>query len=129
MSRKVFNLVVSLILILMTACNPARMKLTANDNGKQVEVKAGAELRITLEANLSTGYAWEAQGLDSALFAQVGDPEYKVFSPGLVGSGGKQVFTFKALQAGTGTLTLVYHRSWETGVAPLDTFSVTVTVK
>ncbi len=37
--------------------------------------------------------------------------------------------TFKALQAGTATLTLVYHRPWETGVEPIDTFTVTVTVR
>ena len=36
---------------------------------------------------------------------------------------------FKATGAGQMTLQLVYHRSWEEGVAPLRTFSIDVLVR
>jgi inhibitor of cysteine peptidase len=50
-------------------------------------------------------------------------------NPNLVGSGGSLTLTFRVLKTGPAALTLVYHRPWETNVAPLQTFSITATVK
>jgi inhibitor of cysteine peptidase len=120
----------ALVLLLAAACSPAKpVTLTAADKGSQVDVKAGEQIVITLDGNPSTGYTWEAKDLDSTMFEQVGDPAFISSNPSLVGSGGTLTLTFKALKAGTATLTLVYHRPWETGVDPMDTFVVTVTVK
>jgi len=47
----------------------------------------------------------------------------------LVGLGGQVRFIFNATKAGSTTLELVYHRPWETNVAPLQTFTIQVTVK
>jgi inhibitor of cysteine peptidase len=131
MSRKTLSLVaLAIVLILATACAPSKqVTLTAADKGSQVEVKVGGQIVITLDGNPSTGFSWEAQDLDATMFEQVGDPVFNSSNPDLVGSGGTLTLTFKALQAGTAALTLVYHRPWETGVDPVDTFMVTVTVK
>lgn len=119
-----------LIIILATACGPAKpVNLTAADKGSQVSLKVGGQIVITLDSNPSTGYTWEAQGLDTTIFKQVGEATFVSSDPGLVGAGGTLTLTFKVLKAGTASLMLVYHRPWETGVEPLDTFSVTVTVK
>jgi inhibitor of cysteine peptidase len=118
------------MIILATACSPAKpVNLTAADKGSQVSVKVGGQIVITLDCNPSTGYTWEAQGLDATIFKQVGEATFVSSDPGMVGAGGTLSFTFKVLKAGTASLTLVYHRPWETGVDPLDTFSITVTVK
>jgi len=116
------------VLVMTSACSSSPVQLTADDNGGQVEVKAGEEFTVVLNGNPSTGYTWEAVDLDAAMLELVGDPEFVSDSPGLVGAGGTLTLTFKALQAGTTTLNLVYHRSWE-DAEPADTFSVTVTVK
>jgi len=58
----------------------------------------------------------------------VGETHFTSDSHNLVGTGGTQSLTFKALQAGTTTLTLVYHRPLES-FQLIDTFSVTLTVK
>ncbi len=132
MLRKTLLLVtLAIMLILAAACNsPAEpVHLTAADKGGQVEVQAGAQIVISLDSNPSTGFTWEAKDLDTAMFEQIGDPTFNSSNPGLVGSGGTLTLTFKALKAGTAALTLVYHRPWETGVDPIDTFAVTVTVK
>jgi inhibitor of cysteine peptidase len=127
--RKI-NLFISLVMLLaMSACGPANVKLTASDNGGQVQVEAGSLIVISLEGNPSTGYTWEPRDLDAAMFELVGEPEFESDNPGLVGAGGVITLTFRVLKAGTGTLNLVYHRPWETDVEPLDTFSVTVTVE
>jgi inhibitor of cysteine peptidase len=118
------------IVIPATACSPAKpVNLTATDKGSQISLKVGGQVVITLDGNPSTGYTWEAQGLDTTIFKQVGEATFVSSDPGLVGAGGSLTLTFSVLKAGTAPLTLVYHRPWETGVDPIDTFSVTVTVK
>jgi inhibitor of cysteine peptidase len=127
--RNVSIFALVLVLILTAACSPKTPILTKADNGGQVEVKAGDQIVIELEGNPSTGYTWEAKDLDTGMLQSAGDPVFKSSDPSLVGSGGTLTLTFKALKAGATTLTLVYHRPWETDVEPVDTFSVTVTVK
>ena len=120
-----------LILVLATACSSSanQVNLTAADNGNSVEVKAGGEIVIALDGNPSTGYTWEAKDLDTTLFEQVGDPFFTSSNPGLVGSDGTLTLTFLTLKEGIATLTLIYHRPWETSVDPVETFAVSVTVK
>jgi predicted secreted protein len=120
----------AILLILATACSgPQYAVLTSAENGKKVVVRSGGQIIIRLDANPSTGYTWEAKGLDTTLFQQVGDAVFASSNPGLVGSSGNLVLSFQALKPGTSTLTLVYHRPWETGVDPVNTFSVTVRIK
>jgi predicted secreted protein len=88
---------------------PGQVNLTASDNGQKITLFAGQELVIQLPGNPSTGYTWEAKDL--------------------VGSGGTLTLTFRVLKTGPAALTLVYHRSWETSVAPQQTFSITAVVK
>ena len=128
MFRKPLFYVFLALILTLAACSPQSVQLTADDNGGQVEVKSGQEFTITLTGNPSTGYMWEIQDLDTTLFEQVGDAQFVSDNPGLVGSGGSITLTFKALQTGTGVLTLVNHRSWE-DTEPIDTFTVTVIVK
>ena len=131
MIRKILPpILLSIILMLASACTADKqITLTAADEGSQVEVKSGGQIIITLDGNPSTGYTWEVKDLDSVMFEQVSDPVFNSSNPGLVGSGGTLTLTFKSLKAGASTLTLIYHRPWETGVDPLDTFTVAVTVR
>jgi inhibitor of cysteine peptidase len=112
----------------VAGCSPKLTQFTSADNGGQVSLKAGQQFDVVLEGNASTGFVWQAQDLDTALLQQVGEPKFTSDNPDLVGSSGKQTLTFKALKAGTTTLTLVYLRPWET-VPPVNTFSVTLTIK
>ena len=132
MSHKIHSITLFiLVLVLATACNPVNktVTLTAVDKGSQVDVNVGQQIVIALDGNPSTGFTWEAKDLDTTMFEEVGDPAFNSSNPGSVGSGGTLTLTFKALKAGTSNLTLIYHRPWETGVAPIDTFTVTLTVK
>ena len=108
---------------------PGQVNLTASDNGQKITLFAGQQLVIQLDGNPSTGYIWEAKDLDASMFKQVGDATFSSSNPNLVGSGGTLTLTFQVLKTGPATLTLVYHRPWETGVPPLRTFSITATVK
>lgn len=136
MSPKPIYLFILAAAIVMSGCNISpqpeptpRPALTIADHGGQVELAAGDLIVVTLEGNPSTGYTWEVQDLDTSMFEMVGEPVFESSSPGLVGAGGTLTLTFKALQPGTATLNLVYHRPWETEVEPADAFSVTVVVE
>ena len=130
MKSKLLNTLLAIVLaaiILSTAgCSSA---LTVKDNGTAVTVNTGDTFTVRLEGNPSTGFTWEAKDLDTSILEQVGDPKFSGGAPGMVGSGGDLTLTFKALKPGTTTLTLIYHRPWETDVEPIDTFSITITVK
>jgi len=106
---------------------PWGVKLTAADNGSEIELKKGQTLVITLEANPTTGYTWEIAELGEQVLRQVGEIEFKPESE-LIGAGGVQIIRFEVVNAGRATLKLVYHRPWETDVEPLRTFSIQVVV-
>jgi inhibitor of cysteine peptidase len=108
---------------------PEQVNLTASDNGQKITLFVGQELVIQLPGNPSTGYTWEAKDLDTGMFQQEGDAVFASSNTNLVGSGGTLTLAFRVLKTGPAALSLVYHRSWETGVAPLQTFSITAIIK
>jgi inhibitor of cysteine peptidase len=135
--KAIFLTSVTVAIILSTGCAPRQFQvsppeqvnLVVSDNGENVRLFAGQELIIQLDGNPTTGYTWETKDLDTNMFMQVGDARFTSSDPKLVGSGGTQTLTLKVLNAGTSTLTLIYHRPWEKDVKPAKTFTVTVTVK
>jgi inhibitor of cysteine peptidase len=101
--------------------------LTQNATGSTVSLVPGQIVTVSLPGSGSTGYTWEVvPGIESILLKQ-GDPQF-VPDSNAVGSAGVYTFTFEAIAAGTGSLNLIYHRPWETDVAPLQTFQVSVVV-
>jgi len=117
--------------VLITAGCAANGKETKtigeSDAGKTVTLTVGDTLEVTLEGNPSTGFTWEAASLDTSILKQVGEPAFTPVST-LVGASGQVTLRFEAVGSGETTLHLIYHRSWETGVAPTRTFAVTVQV-
>jgi inhibitor of cysteine peptidase len=113
----------------MAACGAAgEVELDMTDNGSQVELEVGQVLVISLEGNPTTGYTWEIGGIEESVLRQVGEVVFEAESD-LVGAGGVQTLRFEAVGVGQASLDLVYHRPWEEGVAPLETFSVQIEVR
>lgn len=132
----VLLVVVSLLVLALPACGPTdsggtapkEVKLTDKQAGGSVEVAKGGTLEVALEGNPTTGYTWEVESVDEKVLKQEGEPDFKADSDA-VGAGGMVTLKFKAEEAGKTDLKLVYHRSWEEGEAPAETFEVSVTVK
>ncbi len=101
--------------------------LSAKDAGKTIHVKQGDLVEVALDGNPTTGYTWEALPGSSTVLQQQGQPEFKPDSNAL-GSGGLMTLRFKAVQAGTADLKLIYHRTFEPNVPPLQSFEVTIVV-
>jgi predicted secreted protein len=96
--------------------------------GGQVNAHPGDILKLTLEANPSTGYAWELAPMDAGVLALEGEPLIKPESD-LIGAPVSQTFRFKAAGPGQVTLSLSYRRPWEEGVAPVRTYQADINVK
>jgi inhibitor of cysteine peptidase len=130
-----FSLVVLLTLLIAlttaAACSPQQQEVKAGigDDGREMQLKKGQTLVVTLEGNPTTGYSWEvAEPLNEQVLRQVGEAEFKAESD-RVGAGGVQILRFEAVNAGKTTLELVYHRPWEKDVEPLETYSIQVVVQ
>ena len=117
-------------LTVATGCSPQQQEVKASidDNGREMQLKKGQTLVVTLEGNPTTGYSWEvAEPLSEQVLRQAGEPEFQQESD-LVGAGGVQILRFEAVNAGKMTLKLIYHRPWEKDVEPLETYSIQVVV-
>lgn len=125
----VVSIALAVSLVFTVGCKPQSVQLTETDNGKEIPLNVGEQLVITLPGNPSTGYSWEVTTIDTIILNQVGEPQFASDNTNLVGAGGVLTLTFEAKKAGSTTLELVYHRPWETGVEPLQTFTIQVTVK
>ena len=126
--------VISLILfstVLLAACSAAggaERRVNAPSDGQVIEVGVGDELVLELAGNPTTGYNWEVGEIDGSIIEQVGEADFKADSA-LIGSGGVVTLTFTGVAPGEAHLKLVYHKSWEADVAPLEEFNITIHVK
>jgi len=103
------------------------VRLEIEDAGKTVELEKGQGLVVVLEGNLTTGYAWEVAEVDEQVL-QPGEITFKPQSD-LEGAPGAFTIEFRAAGEGQTSLGLVYRRSWEKDVKPLETFTVQVVVR
>ncbi len=117
---------------ILAACGgnspPAPTNLTAADSGRNVTLKVGQKLVLTLEGNPSTGYGWEVAQVDAAVLAPQGEPEYTA-AANIPGSGGVFVFRFTAQAVGSTPLVLGYSRPFEPNTPPIEVFTVEITVE
>lgn len=96
---------------------------------KTIEALLGANAVITLEANHTTGYSWQsAKPLETDIIKFIGT-QYITTETGLIGAGGKEVWTFKTLKKGIVEVPLVYVRPWEKDKSPARQATFMIIVK
>ena len=114
-----------------TSAYPRQVQITDADDGSTVKLADGGELIVALPSNLTTGFSWSVSEATAPGLELQGEPRY--VPPGstspVAGAAGTQVFTFEATAPGSAGLVLEYKRPFEPGVAPEETFSVTVEVR
>jgi len=132
MKKIVFILVVALIVTMaLGGCKTGSDILTEKNNGDSIELTIDSEFVIKLESNPTTGYGWILdEKTDTSIVSMVGS-EYAQSEEDeeLVGAGGHEIFTFKAIASGDTTVLLNYERSWEEEEEPLETFEINISVK
>ena len=121
-------LFILVIVFLLTACGSKTESLQVTDPAKPIQANIGEDFQIVIESNPTTGYHWEVVGeLNAVDFI---NKDYKSTSdPNLVGGGGVDVWTFKAMSAGEINITLGYYPPSNTPTDPQQTTTFTVIVK
>lgn len=103
-------------------------ELEVSDPARQLTADAGKEFKIILDSNPTTGYHWEVMGdLDESV-VQFVSKNYKADGLQVVGSGGKDMWVFKAVAAGEAAITLGNYPPGDSTEAE-QTITFTVAVK
>lgn len=120
-------------LLVLTACGddePAAggrtVELTAADSGTELSLSTGDEVVVTLDSNVTTGFAWQLETEPASEVLDVVGSEYVAPETDLVGAGGQEIWRFVATGEGSTDVVLRYARSsGETSGEPFG-FSVVV---
>ncbi len=119
-----------LFALAFASCSGIGDILTEKNNGGSIDMEVNDLVNIELESNPTTGYGWflseETDGsiislIDSGFIQPKKDKK-------LMGAGGYEVFSFKAVSNGKTSIILNYERPWEEEVEPLEVFEITVSV-
>ena len=121
---------VCLALLAACASKPASVALQEDQQSDwPLELDKGQTLMITLPSNPTTGFRWTVTKAASTVLQPMGPEVYtNPEDAGMVGSGGKSTWRFKAYQVGQGALLMQYQRPWDRGVAPAKTFACEISV-
>jgi inhibitor of cysteine peptidase len=131
MKRRILAVVMIVVAVAAVIVTLVLTRVSGGDKvtGDTFETTIGKTFTIALDANATTGYNWSQTTKNTNVVAYV-DNAYvaEARDPQVVGGGGTDTFTFKAVGKGTTTITLAYARPWES-VPPAQTRTITVTVK
>jgi len=126
--KKIIMMVPVVLLMAGCTCTP-KNQCNPTEDPAMITTKVGEEFTITLDSNPTTGYQWKlsdnfTEGIVKLVKSEYMDPETE-----MVGVGGNEIWTFKAIEPGETTVDLEYVRPWETGVEPVVVKSFGVTVE
>lgn len=94
------------------------------------EVNKNETFEISLKANATTGYSWKwIKNQSSKLLDSVNSTYIPTkVKEGIVGSGGNEIWKFRAIESGIDTLKFEYQRSWESRSA-IESKKIIVKIK
>lgn len=99
------------------------------DPALPIEVRPGSEFTIVLESNPTTGYGWKiSDDLDKTKLV-VTEVRHRQDKKKLLGSPGKDFWTFRTLNEGTAAIAFEYVRPWEKDVPPVKRSIFTLVIK
>lgn len=116
--------------LLFTGCGNKQSNSNYPADSGVLSKKVGDTIVIRLESNPTTGYSWSLAEIPSDIIQKVSNIYEPLKTSGnIVGSGGTEIWTFKAISKGNTTLTFQYARPWEKDVPPIKTETYQITVK
>ena len=131
-----FTLASAALLLLVAACaaTPPAVEngeLMNAADGTRIAIKRGGELRVVLDADITTGYQWQSPTNPVPVMSAIGTPIYvaKAADPRFVRGGGANIFRFRAEAPGQIALQFDYRRFGETAVSPAKTLRYDVVVQ
>jgi len=110
---------------------PLAVRLDERNANAPIVVQKNQTVIVTLEANVTTGYRWEAVPGYAPVLTGLPTPDYspRPTETPMVGAPGDMTFRFRAENTGTTTLEFAYRRPFEPDAAPAKTIRYDVTVR
>jgi predicted secreted protein len=102
------------------------VEVSERENGRQIELKQGQTLRVTLPEIRTAGFRWSLRTSSQQILTQLADDADA--ASGAIGGGARHHWDFRAEQAGETDLVFEYDRPWARAAEAARTFSVTVRV-
>ena len=103
------------------------IQITMSDRDRQIVVRPGDTLVISLDENLTTGYEWKVASVSSQIVELI-DTRYLQKTRVALGGGGTREVRFRAKAPGQARVQLQLRRSWEPLDAAVDHFDVDVQI-
>ena len=94
-----------------------------------IATRSGTVFKITIDSNPTTGYSWRLGAKPDARLVKPAGSRFIAPQTKLVGAGGKEVWTFRALKPGKTKLSLEYARPWEKNMKPAEIRVYEVVIK
>ncbi len=102
--------------------------LQAKDSGREIQVKVGALIELSLPEQAGTGYQWEFERLDEEHFALMKTETRSLAEKNRVGGPVLKTWRLRAKTPGESQLTLDYFRPWEGKANAVKHFQVKVLI-
>jgi predicted secreted protein len=117
------------LLLAGCAAETTKSEVVVSACDTSARVPEDGTLVVRLESQFTTGYLWSLSTEKAPTVVEaVGDPTTEPDNKDRDGGSQWQVFRFKAVAAGSETLTFHKKRSWEKGKPPLSTCTIKVEV-
>ena len=114
MTKNILSIIILCTAILSGCNNKQTASIKLADDSGNIEVKTGESFMIKLESNPTTGYLWSLSKPESDIIKKIDNVYKPAKTDGkVVGSGGTEEWTFKAIAKGKTKLTFQYVRPWE----------------
>jgi inhibitor of cysteine peptidase len=105
------------------------VEVNPTDPDQTIEVQAGETFDIVIDTNPTTGYHWEFIGEVDGNIVEFVSRDYTADEPVSPGSGGVDVWTFKAVSTGQAQITLGSYPPGVNGGEPEQTVAFNIIVK
>jgi len=116
------------VLICMICLPPAqannKMRISWNDNGREITLKRGDLVEILLESRGASGYLWSFTGLDPEYIEIVREETASDFEETVTGGPVTHIWTLRTRKSGLTEIQMSYTRPWEERKAAADVFAV-----
>jgi predicted secreted protein len=130
------NLLIALLAFLVILLDPVTLPagsevtvLQMKDSGREIQVKAGSLIELSLEEQAGTGYQWDFRRLDGRHFELVKTATRPLTGNNRVGGPLLKTWRLKAKTPGNSQLALDYFRVWEGRGQAVKHFMVTVRIQ
>lgn len=128
MKRNLIILISLSIFVLTVGCKP-KVMLTANNDTENIEIKKKHKFEVVLTSNPSTGYKWHfVEPIDSTIIKLESRQFIKDTTTAnpMMGSAGKEKFTFQGVGKGNTTIKMLYARTPAANDGTIKDFKVTI---